>query len=98
MFDDRPAAGFMTCAKYWSFHPLLVEQESLKLVWDSYVDDIHTRGSQKDIDRIMGTLDSFSKPTVTFPRLLDNVGLKLKSWCKVIQKILKVIKDYQVLH
>ena len=44
------------------------------------MDDIHTGGSQKDINRMLGSLDSSGKFTGKIPRLLDNVGLKLKTF------------------
>ena len=43
------------------------------------MNDIHTGGSQSDIDRMMGSVDKYSKFTSKIPRLLDNEGLKLKT-------------------
>ena len=91
MFGNRSTDGLMTFAieraqesfkqvqELGIFDPLLVEQDSLKLVRDSYVDDIHTGGSQGNIDRLMGTLDSYNKFTGSIPSFLNNVGLKPKT-------------------
>ena len=38
----------------------LVERDACKLQSDNYVDDIHSGGSQKDVDRMMGIRDSKS--------------------------------------
>ena len=43
------------------------------------MDDIYTGVSQKNVNRMMGTLNISSKLTDTIPRLLDNMGLRLKS-------------------
>ena len=55
----------------------------------SDVDDIQTWSSQIDVYRILGVKDSSSKFTGTISRLLDNVGLKLKT---LIQSSLKDIE------
>ena len=92
MFGDRPAASLMTiaveraCESYSEVQKLgifpvdLVEVDACKLKRDSYVDDIHTGGSQKDVDRMMGIRDSKSgQYTGTISKLLNNVGLSLKT-------------------
>ena len=62
----------------------MVQQDSQNLVRDSYVDDIHTGGSQMDVNRMMDTLDISGKSTGTILRLLDNVGLNLKTLIQVV--------------
>ena len=69
MFGDRPVASFMTiavekaCESYSEVQKLgifpvdLVEVDACKLKRDSYVDDIHTGGSQSDVNRMMGIKD-----------------------------------------
>ena len=92
MFGDRPAASLMTiaveraCESYSEIQKLgifpmeLVERDACKLKRDNYVDDIHSGGSQKDVDRMMGIRDSKSgQYTRTIPKLLDNMGLSLKT-------------------
>ena len=92
MFGDRPAASLMTIAveraseSYPEVQKLNIDSDELirkdaeKLRRDSYVDDIHTGGSQADVSRMMGSKDSVSNQfTGTIPRLLNNVGLSLKA-------------------
>lgn len=50
------------------FDPIIVEKESLKIVRDAFVDDIHTGGSQSDINGMMGTLHKSGIFTGTIPR------------------------------
>ena len=57
------------------FQPKLIEQDSLELVRDSFVDEIYTEGSQKDVDRIRGNSDGCG----TIPRLLHIIGLRSKA-------------------
>merc|ERR1712074_238952 len=91
MFGDRPAAGFMTIAverAYESFPEIEklgiyksehVRSDALKLLKDSYVDDITTGGSETDVNRMMGAKDIVSGQfSGTLAKLLGNVGLKLK--------------------
>ena len=40
---------------YFLYNWLRIDASKLK--WDSYVDDIHTGGSQSDVNRMMGTED-----------------------------------------
>ena len=92
MFGDRPTASLMTiaveraCESYSEVQKLgifpidWVEIDACKLKRDSYVDDIHTGGSQKDVDRMMGIRDSKSgQYTGTISKLLNNVRLSLKT-------------------
>ena len=92
MFGDRPAAGLMTIAierahesykkvqQLGIFDSELVEADAHKLLRDSYVDDLHTGGSQADVNRMMGKWDITSDQfTGTIPRFLGNVGLSLKT-------------------
>merc|ERR1711873_265771 len=47
---------------------------------DTYVDDFHSGGSQADVSRMMGIKDRLTGQfTGTIPRLLNNVGLHLKT-------------------
>ena len=58
----------------------LVLSDAKKLKADSYVDDLHSGGSQADVSRMMGTKDTLTGQfTGTIPRLLNNVGLHLKT-------------------
>ena len=58
----------------------LVERDACKLRRDNYVDDIHSGGSQKDVDRMMGIRDSKSGQYMgTISKFLNNVGLSLKT-------------------
>ena len=57
----------------------MVREDSLKLVRDSYVDDIHIGDSQANINRMVRHIDKFEIFTRTIPRHLDSVGLSLKN-------------------
>ena len=58
----------------------------------SDVDDIQTWSSQIDVYRILGVKDSSSKFTGTISRLLDNVGLKLKTLIQSVSEELEINK------
>merc|ERR1711867_259869 len=61
----------------------LVLSDAKKLKADSYVDDLHSGGSQADVSRMMGSKDAETNQfTGTIPRLLSNVGLSLKALVK----------------
>merc|ERR1712177_28830 len=92
MFGDRPAASLMTIAverasdfcsevlKLKIAPDELVLSDAKKLRADSYVDDLHSGGSQADVSRMMGSKDAHTNQfTGTIPRLLNNVGLHLKT-------------------
>ena len=92
MFGDRPAASLMTIAveraseSYSEVQKLKIAPDELikcdadKLRADSYVDDIHSGGSQADVSRMMGSKNAETNQfTGTIPRLLNNVGLSLKA-------------------
>merc|ERR1712177_137085 len=92
MFGDKPAAGLMTMAverasdsssevvKLDIAPDELVLSDAKKLRADSYVDDLHSGGSQADVSRMMGSKDTHTNQfTGTIPRLLNNVGLSLKT-------------------
>ncbi len=58
----------------------MVLSDAKKLRADSYVDDLHSGGSQADVSRMMGSKDAHTNQfTGTIPRLLNNVGLSLKA-------------------
>merc|ERR1711955_125324 len=79
MFGDRPAAGLMTIAVENASDELVLS-DARKLKADSYVDDLHSGGSKADVSRMMGTKDPLTHQfTGTIPRLLNNVGLSLKT-------------------
>ena len=92
MFGDKPAAGLMTIAvekasdcsseviKLDIAPAELVLSDAKKLKSDTYVDDFHSGGSQADVSRMMGIKDPLTGQfTGTIPRLLNNVGLHLKT-------------------
>lgn len=91
MFRNKPLAGLVTIAieraeesyqqvqRLGLFDLNVVKEDSLELVQDSYMDDIHIGGSQSDENCMMGELNQFGKFTGTIPRFLDNVGHSLKT-------------------
>merc|ERR1712163_105962 len=87
-----PAAGLMTiaverasdsCSEVMQLNIApdeLVLSDAKKLKADTYVDDFHSGGSQADVSRMMGIKDPLTGQfTGTIPRLLNNVGLHLKT-------------------
>merc|ERR1712112_437213 len=92
MFGDKPAAGLMTiavekasdsCSEVMQLKIApdeLVLSDARKLKADSYVDDLISGGSKSDVARMMGTKDPLTNQfTGTIHRLLNNVGLSLKT-------------------
>ena len=90
-FGDKPAASLMTISveKASEQHSVLSKsgrwdsaelyKDAMKLLKDTYVDDLTSGGSLSDVQRMMGSKNSNGQFNGTIPALLGNVGLNLKT-------------------
>ena len=90
-FGDRPAASLMTIAvekaaetyedvaNDLNLHVKEVKEDSRKLLKDTYVNDGTTRGSRKEVERMIGVKLNDGSFSGTIPSMMKKVGLRLKT-------------------